>query len=87
MGNQDQPKRFEDWIEVDCNECAMYWDSSCDGSQGPQKPCNSFLPTRRVVIPGQIKALENRIHWLRISCIISDITVLLFMIAYLMRWI
>ena len=86
MANQDQPKRFEDWTQVDCNECARYWDSSCDGSQGSQRPCNSFLATRSVVIPGQLKALEKRINHLRISCIISDISVLLFMIAYLMRW-
>lgn len=57
-------KRFEDWIHVDCNDCARYWDSSCDGVQATQKPCNSFLASRKVQIPAQIKSLEKRVKWL-----------------------
>ena len=63
----DTPKRFEDWQEVDCNECSHYWDSSCDGaSKGSKKQCNSFLATRTVVIPEKIKALENRVLFLEV---------------------
>lgn len=61
----DTPKRFEDWDKVDCNECAKYWDSSCDGvSKGSQRPCNSFLATREIVIPAKLKKLERRVEWL-----------------------
>lgn len=58
-------KRFEDWTHVDCNDCARYWDSSCDGVQAVQKPCNSFLASRNIQIPAQIKALEKRCERLR----------------------
>ena len=58
-------KRFEDWVKVDCNECARYWDSSCDGSQGSQKPCNSFSATRSVVIPAKLNELEKKVESLR----------------------
>lgn len=60
-----QSKRFEDWEEVDCNECARYWDSSCDGtSKGSKKPCNSYLATREIVIPARLNALETRVKYL-----------------------
>lgn len=58
-----QSKRFEDWEEVDCNECSHYWDSSCDGaSKGSKVACNSFSATRSVVIPAKLNALENRVR-------------------------
>ena len=58
-------KRFEDWEKVDCNECARYWDSSCDGTaKDTKKPCNSYLATRSVVLPEKIKKLEKRVFWL-----------------------
>ena len=61
----DTTKRFEDWEKVDCNECARYWDSSCDGvSKGSQKQCNSFLATRSIVIPHRIKKLQRRVFLL-----------------------
>lgn len=51
-------KRFEEWCEVDCNQCARYWDSSCDGAK-EKRICQSFLATREVVIPAQIKRLTK----------------------------
>jgi hypothetical protein len=61
----DTPKRFDDWYEVDCNECARYWDSSCDGVKtsikGSKMPCNSFLATRSVIIPKEIERLKRAI--------------------------
>lgn len=60
-----EQKRFENWEEVDCNDCACYWDNSCDGVIPPsQKLCNSFKATRKIVIPAKIKALEKRVEWL-----------------------
>ena len=74
----EQPKRFEDWEKVDCNDCARYWDSSCDGvSKGSEKPCNSFLATRNVVIPSKIKALEEVNTWLAVWCLFLTICLIL----------
>lgn len=56
-------KRFDDWLEVDCNQCSHYWDNSCDGVRslvkGTRKPCNTFLPTRSVVIPEELNRLKR----------------------------
>mgnify|MGYP003328563371 CR=1 FL=1 len=63
-------KIFADFVEVECNDCARYWDSSCDAvSEGVKKPCNSFLATRSVVIPNKIDELRKQIRWLY-GCVI-----------------
>ena len=75
-------KRFEDWEQVDCNQCARYWDSSCDSvSEGKNRPCNSFLATRSVVIPAKIKSLENRVKWLSISCLCGSLAFLIHLLT------
>lgn len=58
--------RFDDWDEVvDCNDCKHYYDETCDGTlTGKQKPCKTFLATRRVDIPLQIKSLQRAVKWL-----------------------
>lgn len=76
MIKPEEPKRFDNWMEVDCNECGRYWDNTCDGvkcgtnsdkpSTGSTRLCNSFLPVRKVVIPAQIKGLEKRCERLRV---------------------
>ena len=67
-------KRFEDWEEVECNECERYWLNQCDGVKPSNKaqkvPCNSFLATRSVVIPEQIKKLNYEVFWLKLFVII-----------------
>ena len=71
MGEQ---KRFENWEEVDCNDCACYWDNSCDGvKEGTKKPCNSFVASRKVSIPGQIKALQQSVKtlWFMVTLIVA----------------
>ena len=79
-------KRFEDWEQVDCNECARYWDSSCDGvSKDTKKPCNSYLATRSVVIPAKIKKLEDEVASIRVACLISNIVLLAFIVLSLLR--
>jgi hypothetical protein len=73
-----EQKRFEDWEEVSCNECGRYWQDSCDGvKEGSRKPCNSFIATRKVVIPARLKALENSNKWLRRWCLLLSILWLL----------
>jgi hypothetical protein len=81
-----ESKRFEDWTHVDCNDCARYWDSSCDGVQATQKPCNSFLASRKVQIPAQIKALEKRTKWLSISCLCANLGVLILSLVHILGW-
>lgn len=80
-----ESKRFEDWTHVDCNDCARYWDSSCDGVQATHKPCNSFLASRQVKIPAQIKDLEKRIKWLSISCMCANLGVLMLALSHILE--
>ena len=57
----DAPKRFEDWEKVDCEDCAHWWDNSCDGVTGKRKQCNSYLAKRVVLIPEQLKQLKKTV--------------------------
>ena len=80
-------KRFEDWEEVDCNDCSHYWDSSCDGaSRGSRIGCNSFLATRKVVIPERLNALEKNVSDLRFGVIISYIVLIVHLVLSLLGW-
>lgn len=66
---EKENKRFEDWEEVDCNDCSHYWDSSCDGaSKGSKVGCNGYLATRSIVIPERLNKLERRVEWLEWCC-------------------
>lgn len=79
-----EQKRFENWEEVDCNDCACYWDNSCDGvKEGTKKPCNSFVASRKVSIPGQIKELKDKVERLRWSLVLISIVILLHLVTYL----
>jgi hypothetical protein len=83
----DKAKRFEDWECVDCNECARYWDSSCDGVQkGSQKLCNSFLATRSVIIPQKLNDVQRSIQRLRVCLVIMGATIVLNTIFQIMGW-
>lgn len=60
-----EQKKFDDWQDVNCNECSNWWNDSCTGvPAGVKKPCNSFLAQRSVIIPEEIKALKSEIKWL-----------------------
>ena len=56
---------FDNWNDVvNCNDCAKYWDDSCDGvSKGSKRLCNSFVATRTIVIPEKLKALDKRLKY------------------------
>ena len=74
-------KIFDDFPTVDCNECERYYTNECDGTlTGSTKPCNSFLATRSILIPKQIKSLQRRIDWLSVIvavlCLIKIISVI-----------
>jgi hypothetical protein len=85
MSEEPNNKRFSEWVEVDCNECQRYWDNSCDGCKdtlkGSKMPCNSFLATRSVIIPQEIKALKKDIKWLKTALTILTGIVLLMAIS------
>lgn len=79
-------KRFEDWEEVDCNECERWWINQCDGaSKGSQRQCNSFLATRDVVIPAKINYLERRVKRLggAVTASLTLIAILLAIVGWL----
>lgn len=60
-----EQKKFDDWQDVNCNECSNWWNDSCTGAPaGVKKPCNSFLAQRSVIIPEEIKVLKSEIKWL-----------------------
>lgn len=96
MIKPEEPKRFDNWLQVDCNECGRYWDNTCDGVkcdtnsdkglQGSTRLCNSYLPVRKVVIPAQIKALEKRCERLRKSNILIAIVIILHLFSHIMGW-
>lgn len=64
----NEPKIFEEWTEVDCNQCELYFLNQCDGvKNNSKKKCTGFLATRHVIIPEQIKQLQDSIKRLRYS--------------------
>lgn len=72
---------FDDY-EVDCNECANYWNDSCDGVPiNKKRNCTSFVATRTSDIPQQIKQLQRNVVYNRVLimtlCVIHIIEVLL----------
>lgn len=79
-------KRFEDW-KVDCNECARYWDSSCDGVQAHSKPCNSFHATRSVILPAELDALRSAFTGLTMKVAIIGLVELGIVISLVMGWV
>jgi hypothetical protein len=78
MSDTTKKSRFEDWEDVDCNDCVHYWDSSCDGvKKGSKMPCNSFSATRSVVIPEKQKALEKAFKRQRIAlCVLGGLEII-----------
>lgn len=70
---------FDDWNElVECNDCTHYWNDTCDGvNKGSQKRCTSFLATRSVVIPAQVKALQNALKWLTVGIIFETLWIVI----------
>ena len=72
---EKRPQVFEEW-DVDCNNCKHYWDDSCDAcSEGSRRLCNSFVATRRVVLPAKIDRLESAVRGLKIGLLIIAVPV------------
>ena len=83
MENEKNKKRFEDWDDVDCNQCERYWDNSCDGAplKGSRRACTAFSATRSVIIPLQIKRLERRLEGLTAGYIILTVAIGIIMLV------
>ena len=65
-------KRFDEWSEVDCNQCQHYWNDSCDSvQQGVKRPCNSFLATRKVNIPAKLDSLKIKVKRIGLTLLIE----------------
>lgn len=84
----DTPKRFDEWEEVDCNQCERYWLNQCDGvtprkthEKGSKMPCSSFLATRKVVIPLKLKEQEKAITRLRVCVSLLSVAILLLAVS------
>lgn len=86
---QDKPdKIFEEWTPRNCNECARYWDSSCDGvKRGQKRTCNAFFATRNVVIPQQIEKLQNDLKSLKITVWLLSIFTLIQSVLNILNYI
>lgn len=87
---ENNERKIFDFNYNDCNDCKHYWDDSCDGVQTQnERHCNSFIATRRVDIPLQIKTLESKIKNLKRECFWLEVCVILLaisqMIFYLTR--
>lgn len=90
MSNTDKksPTIFEEWVEVECEQCERWWLNQCDGCRdgvnGSKTPCNSFLATRSVIIPQQINDLKRCVFGLKIAIgIVSSVVAIL--VAVLME--
>jgi hypothetical protein len=74
----EDKKVFDDFPRVDCYDCQHYWRDTCDGVPvGSEKPCNSFVATRRVDLLAQIKSLRKRVDGLNWAFIFLAISILI----------
>lgn len=77
-------KRFDDWVEVECNDCERYWTDQCDGlPEGKTKPCGSYMACRKTDYAKRLRAVEKKTEDLEISKTILGIAVILLAVARL----
>jgi hypothetical protein len=58
MAETKETKIFDEY-EVDCNQCAAYWNNQCDGvscaNEGTKsRKCTAYEPVRRIDIPTRV---------------------------------
>lgn len=79
-------KRFEDWEEVDCDNCELYYINQCDGVQNDsKKPCKTFVAVRNIKIPQQIKKLRRRSMCALLLSVISLVISILSLVVSLVE--
>jgi hypothetical protein len=72
MNPKQKQKVFDDFKEVDCEECESWQLNQCDGVPvGSQRSCTAYKAVRRLNTPLQIKALQKGYKELRMASIIN----------------
>lgn len=75
--SETESKVFSEWDTVDCNGCSHYWDDSCSGvPKDKKRSCSSFVATRRVIIPEQIRELEKKVRNLEFTTAVQSVMIL-----------
>jgi hypothetical protein len=82
MVTTNSHKIFDEY-HVDCNECQRYWLDQCDGTpEDVQKPCTSFIATKKVDIPERIKVLEKRLQSLTGCVLVMNIIIIFHLLSH-----
>ena len=75
-------KVFDDFKEVDCEECESWQLNQCDGVPvGSQRSCTAYKAVRRLNTPLQIKALQKGYKDLTRASIINSVAIILLTLA------
>lgn len=70
-------KVFDDFKEVDCEECQCWQLDQCDGVPvGSERSCTAYKAVRRLNTPLQIKALQKGYKDLRTASILNSIGII-----------
>jgi hypothetical protein len=78
MNPKQKQKVFDDFKEVDCEECESWQLNQCDGVHvGSQRSCTAYKAVRRLNTPQQIKALQKGYDELRTACNLQWIALIL----------
>ena len=84
----EDKKIFEDFPEVECNQCEPYWTNQCDGaSKGSERVCTGFKPVRSVKIPEEIKSLRERLKWLNVALILESVALVGHLLSHIFGWV
>ena len=77
-------KIFDDFPEVECNNCEPYWNNQCDGTPvGSERPCKAFKATRKVDIPDELDALRTHLTCLSVAFMLLGVAFVCHMIAHI----
>ena len=78
QNTKQKQKVFDDFKEVDCEECESWQLNQCDGVPvGSQRSCTAYKAVRRLNTPLQIKALQKGLDRLRMATIYNRILIII----------
>lgn len=79
-------KVFDDFKEVDCEECQCWQLDQCDGVPvGSERFCTAYKAVRRLNTPQQIKALQKGCKELTRASKINSICIILLAIKDILK--
>jgi hypothetical protein len=85
MNPKQKQKVFDDFKEVDCEECEAWQLNQCDGVPvGSQRSCTAYKAVRRLNTPLQIKALQKGYKELRMATIFNRILIIILALEMLL---